>query len=327
LALRRAQAPGREWARWAAQSLLLLGLYFGIDWPHDVLSAQPWLSGQFWNGLKATAWQAWPAWPLAALGLWAWRRHLRAPHIAVPLGAAVLLWLSALAHVTPARQMLPLLTALAPLAGLAVPTIRRNALALVDWLALLMFSLCGVVIWVYGLAMATGWPGAAARAVERLLPALDTTPSPLAWALATAVTGLWLWAIRWRTRAHRVALWKGLVLSATGTTWCWALLMSLWLPPLNHGMGFDRLAQRIQRSTATERCVHSLGLAPALNAALLRAGLRPEVDANRVTNCDVLITTPDSDLSALAGQTWQQVASLWQVDQRAAPVLIYRRQP
>jgi hypothetical protein len=326
-ALRQAQSPTREWTRWALQSLLVLGLYLGLDWPHD--TGQPPLGAvsHLWNALKATAWQAWPAWPLALLGLWAWRRHLRTPHIAVPLGAALLLWLSALAHATPARQMLPLLTALAPLAGLAVPTIRRNALALVDWLALLMFSLCGLVIWVYGLAMATGWPAAAARAVERLLPALDTSPTPLAWALACVVTGLWLWAIRWRTRAHRVALWKGLVLSATGTTWCWALLMSIWLPPLNHGMGFDRLAQRIQSIAAAERCAYSVGLPPALNAALLRAGLRPEIEARGATTCDALITTPDSDLSATDAAAWQPVASLWQVDQRADPVLIYRRRP
>lgn len=313
--------------RWRMLGLLLLiAATASIPWPHDPLNDRPWGSVHLSNGLRTLAWYAWPAWPLAAIGAWQWRHHWRSPHIAFPSAFVLLLLGVAFSAQSPQRHMLLLLPALAPLAALGVPTIGRGTQALIDWLALLMFSVTGLVIGLYGLAMATGWPDAAARAAQRLLPGLNTDISGLQLAFAAAITAVWFWAVRWRTtRAHGAALWKGLVLSAAGTTWCWALLMSLWLPALNHGMSYDRLAQEIATHRPTKGCLGALGLPTALQSALLRQGVRAQVDAVQAWECPVLVVGQGATPSARLTTPWQATELLWQVDQRAEPVWLYTR--
>lgn len=325
-----AHAPApHQWAWRIAAAMGLSLAYILVPWPHDALSEAPWRAVHLWATLKTAIWYAWPAWPLAMLGLWAWRRQWRSAHVMLPVlvtGVALgVAWSAAV----PQRHMLLVLPALAPLAALAMPAISRATQALIDWLALLMFSLAGLVIGLYGLAMLSGWPGPAARAVQRLLPGLDIVPgvdTVLVGLFACTITGFWVWTVRWRTmRHHSDAIWKGLVLSAAGTTWCWALLMSLWLPALNHGMSFDPLAQQIKAAANDARCLGALKLPPALQAALLRAGVSFTIDPVQALECDLLATGERADLSQLTGDRWAPTASLWQIDQRAQNVQLFKR--
>ena len=307
-----------------AIAVALFALYWGVPWPHDAASSAPWRLAHLAGWLRTSAWYAWPAWPLAGIALWTWRRQWRSAHIALPLAASLILMLIAVGAAVPQRHMLLLLPALAPLAAFAVPTVKRHVMALVDWLALLMFSVTGTVIAVYGLAMGLGWPAPAARAVRRLLPELRADIPTWVWLFAVVITAAWLGAVRWRTRSHRPALWKSLVLSAAGTTWCWALLMSLWLPALNHGMSYRHLAERLAQLTPPGACLRTAGFAPALNAALLQQGIRPVAQADTST-CDYLAVGEYAEAFIVDAQTWVEMASLWQVDQRAQRVLLFKR--
>jgi hypothetical protein len=82
----------------------------------------------------------------------------------------------------------------------------------------------------------------------------------------------WLILVRWRTGRHRAALWKSLVLPAAGTTLCWSLLMTLWLPLLNHGRSYAPLMAKVSAVTGTSPCVQAFGLQNAQVAALIVHG-------------------------------------------------------
>lgn len=190
-------------------------------------------------------WFAWPAWPLALWTLWRWRHRLHSAHIALPL------WFVAVATVWSwlllgqDRALLLALPALACLAAFAVPTLQRHVTALMDWFALLFFSGCAAIIWLFWLAMQTGLPPKPAASVARLLPGFSAEFSGWQWWPALLATGLWLGLVAWRLGRHQPALWKSLALSAAGSVLCWLLLMTLWLPALNHGMGLAPIARRI----------------------------------------------------------------------------------
>ena len=92
---------------------------------------------------------------------------------------------------------------------------------------------------------------------------------------ALLLTLAWLAVIAWRTGRHQPALWKSLVLSASGITLCWALLLTLWLPALNHGMSLAPISQRVAAHTPAQQCVLVHGLAHEQIAALqYHGGLR-----------------------------------------------------
>ena len=105
----------------------------------------------------------------------------------------------------------------------------------------------------------------------------------------------WLALVRWRTSRHRVELWKSLVLPAAGTTLCWLLLMTLWLPLLDHGRSYGPLLAKLQPHLPAGSCVHSLGLSNAQNAALLYHGQwRLRAAAAPSADCAWLVTSTDA---------------------------------
>lgn len=67
----------------------------------------------------------------------------------------------------PDRTLLLALPALATLAAFALPTLKRQVLALIDWFALLFFSTSALTIWVIWIAMQTGFPPQPAANVAR----------------------------------------------------------------------------------------------------------------------------------------------------------------
>ena len=65
---------------------------------------------------------------------------------------------------------------------------------------------------------------------------------------ALAVTLGWLYLVRWRTRRLRPALWKSMILPAGGVTLCWVLMMTIWLPAINHARSYTVVAQEITQT-------------------------------------------------------------------------------
>lgn len=263
-------------------------------------------------------WFTWPAGPLALWSLWRWRRQwLRGwqfPHIGLPFWFALVTvgttWFTGLTD----RALLCALPAIAALAAFALPTLRRSVGAFIDWFTLLFFSFGALVIWVVWMAMETGVPTTPARNVARAAPEFVHSLSPVLLVAALASTLGWLALVRWRTGRHRTALWKTLVLPAAGTTLCWSLLMTLWLPLLNHGRSYAPLVAKVTAITGPARCVQALGLGNAQAAALAHHGsLHLRQAGPAVPDCPWLVI--DSQAVAthaerLRGWGWQEVTRL-----------------
>jgi hypothetical protein len=221
-------------------------------------------------------WFTWPAGPLALWSLWRWRYQLarawQFPHIGLPVWFALVTvgttWFTGLTD----RALLTALPAIAALAAFALPTLRRSLGAFIDWFTLLFFSVCALIIWGVWVSMETGIPAQPARNVARAAPEFVHTFSPALFAVALLATLVWCAVLRWRTGRHRPAIWKTLVLPAAGTTLCWLLLMTLWLPLLNYGRSYAPLVQKIQALTGPATCLQYAGLSNAQGAALLYHG-------------------------------------------------------
>lgn len=204
-------------------------------------------------------WFTWPAGPLALWTLWRWRHSLRSAHVLLPSWFVLCGVVSAWVLGASDRALLMALPALACLGAFALPTLRRSITALVDWFALLFFTGGAIIIWVMWLAMQTGVPAKPAANIAKLVPSFEPSFTPAALLPALLASAAWVGLMVWRMGRHKPAVWKSLVLSAAGTTLCWLLLMTLWLPLLNHGMGQAPISERIAglvRSQAAQ------GLAP-----------------------------------------------------------------
>lgn len=325
----------RRRARWAlyptaAACALLLVIASGQGW-----QVPAWRSLGDWNSLgKLLVWFTWPAWPFALWALWRWRQQLRHPgrnrHLGLPLlmGGAPLL----ATVLTPdqGRTLFLALPALATLAAFALPTFRRSAASLIDWFTVLFFSASAIVIWVVWVSLQTGVPAKPAANVARLAPGFELPFQPLAFILAALATVAWVALARWRTARHRPALWKSLVLPAAGTTLCWVLLTTLWLPGLNYGRSLAPQVNAIHDVIGDAACVQVLGLDTAQLAAVrFHGGWRtlPARDTG-AAECPWLLLTPAARARLGqdgAGPAWRPVAEVPRPTRQQETLLVYQR--
>ncbi len=237
------------------------------------LGAWGWRVGRYHDGgqvlamFKEFAWFLWPCWPLAVLTLWRWRRQWLKRHIAAPsvvFGAA---FLASMVMGGSDRALLLGLPPLAVLAAFSLPTLKRSAAAAIDWFSVFFFSGSAIVIWVIYVAMQTGSPARPAANVARLVPGFTAPFSAIELFFAGAATLAWMWLVRWRTGRNRHPLWKSMVLPASGVALCWLLLMTLWLPLLDHARSYrpliDQIAMHVPRGScvATNNVVRGHGVA------------------------------------------------------------------
>ena len=283
----------------------------------------------WYRWVKLLVWFTWPAWPLALWGLWRWRAHWRFTHVALPLCLAVSAVVMSALVVNATRQLVLALPAMAVLATFALPTLRRRVTALIDWFALLFFSGSGLIIWIIWLAMQTGFPAQPAANVARLAPGFRMEFSAIATLIAAAVTLLWIGVIRWRTRSLKPAIWKSLVLSASGSVWCWLLLTTLWLPLLNHGLSYGPLARQLSAVLPQDAsCVNSLGLSQSQLSALAfhtRAELAPERIDDACTYLLVSSDVASTIENHIDLPKWALEARAWQLNNRSEIIYVYQR--
>ena len=268
----------RRFAPWLVAAMLLsAALATALGWwrwrvSGDALADVAGLARQW-------LWFLWPAWPLALWTLWRWRRQLLYRHVSVPL---VFVLVALGANVTMGgsdRALLLGLPALAVMAAFALPTLKRSATAAIDWFSMFFFTAAALTIWVVYVAMQTGVPAKTAANVERQVPGFDSPFSWLALGVAVAGTLAWMAVVRWRTGRHQEALWKSLVLPAGGVALCWLLLMTLWLPALDHARSARPLVQSLAvHVPAGTRCIAAPGVSAAQVAALEHFG-RWTIDA------------------------------------------------
>lgn len=277
--------------------------------------------------LRLLLWFGWPAWPLALWTLWRWRGHLLHRHIAVPLGIALTALGGCIAMGGSDRALMLGVPALAVLAAFALPTLQRSTAAAIDWFSVFFFSVCALAIWVIYAAMQTGVPAKPAANVARLAPEFAPSFSAFALAIAAAGTLAWVWLVRWRTGRHRHPLWKSLVLPAGGVAVCWLLLMTLWLPLLDHARSYRPLLVRIAEQVPRDACIAAPQVPRALLAALeAMGGYRVDAITPAATSpCEYLLVSANERQGQPEVEGWQAVARIRRPTDRNDYTLVYRR--
>lgn len=300
----------------------LMGLWSwqltGIRKPEQILAiARQWV------------WFMWPAWPMVLWTLLQWRRQMLHRHIAVPLSCAAITSVASLLCGGVDRVLMLALPAMAVLAAFALPTFKRSTAAAIDWFSVFFFTVCAIVIWVIYVALQTGMPAPTARNVIKLAPGFVSGFSASSLALAATGSLAWLWLVRWRTGRNQHALWKSLVLPASGVALCWLLLMTLMLPLVDYARSFRPLVNRIAKHVPLDECIAAPKVPRSLQASLEYFGpfqIDGAVDESQ-SSCKYLIQIEPRREKRASPAGWVRVARESLPTDRTDWTVIYRRDP
>lgn len=240
---------------------------FDVWWSRELaeLRAVSNLPLALWGFLKLLSWFAWPALPLALWTLWQERRRLREPRSLIPLTSFLVLLAVQSAYATPrSLNVLPLLPPLVLLAAPATLSLRRGAANAFDWFGMMTFTLLAGLIWLGWLAMIAGVPSQVAKNLARLEPGFVAHFSIPAFAVSLGLTVAWLWLIFKSPRAPQ----RGTVHWAAGVTFCWSLLMALWLPLIDYDRSYRTVSTALKGALpAAGGCIAGRGLGSTQRAA------------------------------------------------------------
>lgn len=318
-------SPMRGWVAAGTVMAVIVGEALGTfrasyEWPEG--------GADLWQILRLLAWFTWPTAPLAAVTLWRWRRQMQRRHVAVPALLGVLAVVQAVAVGGSDRALLLALPGIAVLAAFALPTLSRSGSAAIDWFSVFFCSGLALAVWGIYLSFQTGWPPAPLRNAQAVAPDYVPVFQPLTLALGLLATAVWLWLVRWRTARHRKALWKSLVLPASGVLLNWVLGMTLLLHPLDYTRSLTPWVQALRGPVGEPACVAAPGMQLAYVAALeaqggWRVDARPGAALAR--DCDVLLLTEGRDgvIPEVAG--WQFTSRVRRPTERYFAALVYRR--
>ncbi|HEX4509170.1 MAG TPA: hypothetical protein VH328_03800 [Burkholderiaceae bacterium] len=319
--------PGSRRLRpWLVAGMVTSAVFAGVGhaWAWRVV---PRLSAP-WDLVRLAAWFLWPAWLLAAWTLWRWRRHMSYRHIAVPsVGLAVALAAS-LAMGGSDRALLLAVPSVAVLAAFALPTLERAAGAAMDWFSVSFFTLLAIAIWVFYAGVMTGMPAKAGERIERLLPGFDPHFSAPLLAIALAGSLAWLALVRWRTARVQHAVWKSLVLPASGVALSWLLLLTLGLPMIDYARSYRpwvyMVAAELPHAPA---CVAAQlprsALAALENYSDWRIDARP--DAASHSDCPYLLVAENRRWPIAPPAGWLLVAHLHRPSERDDGTAVFRK--
>jgi hypothetical protein len=283
---------------------------------------------------RLLVWFSWPAWPLVLWALWRWRQQWHSGHVLQPLMVIVLMLAVAAWSPYRDRALLLALPAMATLAAFALPTLRRSLSAWIDWFALLFFTACALVIWVVWLAMHTGFPAKTALNVARLAPDFDATFSWLHLLPAILASLAWLAVLAWRVGRHTSVLWKSMVLPAAGATMSWLLLMTLWLPLVDHGLSHGPQSRAVLAAVKeAQSCVLVDRLTPAQLHALrffTPLTLQHLHGKSVPTNCQTLLASPGAHSTLhqrMDLAQWTYTTTIKRLGRTRDDILVYSRNP
>jgi 4-amino-4-deoxy-L-arabinose transferase-like glycosyltransferase len=180
--------------------------------------------------------------------------------------------------------------------------------SLVDWFAVVTFTLIGAALWAYWIAFQTGWPPKMAFRVQQSVLGFAPMVDPVEVTLGALVTLAWLGLVAWRVSRRPRAMWRSVILSSGGMVLAWCLLMTLWLPAGNHRKTYRDVAQQAGLVVSPAHgCVATLGVDLAQRASFAYfGGLR--LDDVR-PDCEWLLVADDvaAPLSpSLVGGDWRQ---------------------
>ena len=267
--------------------------------------------------VRTTPWFYWPAWPVATWAIWRWRQRWTEPAVALPLLAAAAFSLQALiAPQGVEGRLLPAALPLALLAGVGLPTLRRGIVSLIDWFAVTSFTLFGVAIWAWWIALMTGFPPRMAYRASQLAPGFMPSGIVPGIVLGVLATLAWLALVRWRIARRPRMIWRAMALSCGGLVLAWFLLMTLWLPVFNERNTYRDVALglRTALASAPEDCVSTRSLGPAQRASFLYFA-RPRFDNDGA--CRWLLIQDDGPIAQTPAERLRDAEPVWQGQRRS----------
>ena len=140
----------------------------------------------------------------------------------------------------------------------------------------------------------------------------------------------WGWLVAWRVGRHRQAIWKSLVLPASGVTLSWLLLLTLLLPLLDQGRSHRLLMDRVGSQLPRGAAVCAPGAPASILTALSYFGEHP-VDgradaAQRQPRCEWLVQRLPGDVRSQHLPGWTKVGVYNQRTRNSEKLVLYRRQ-
>ncbi len=119
-----------------------------------------------------------------------------------------------------------------------------------------------------------------------------------------------------------------MVLPAGGTTLCWLLLMTLWLPLLDYARSYAPLSRQIAARVDPKSCVEVYGLNSAQVAAFQYHGRLDLRQAGVKASCPYLVVDTDSQATlsdAVDMPEWAYLATLRRPTDKNENVALYKR--
>jgi len=309
---------------------LLAALPWLLVWPYSVYQHAPalfwewfWVNnlGRFFGFahlgpinepvfyLKTLLWYAWPAWPLALWVLWQRRNEIQhLPQIQLLLTAfLVMLLVLSLSADGQSLYALPILLPLALLACTGIHPLKEEMSRLGNRLAISLFGMGILFLWLGWVALITGAPAGLARFLQQQSPSYTPTVSIVMVTLAVIFSLGWFIVVmqrrRWRLQEGMLRNW------VMGLVTVWVLISTLWVPWLNETKSYRAMIADLQRHLPAEYdCIASKHLSEAQRALLEYYGdiYTKRVELTGKPECDLYLVEGRTDS---IGDTWQQI---WQ---------------
>ena len=279
--------------------------------------------------LSTASWFTWPAWPLALWSAWSLRRRWREARLFVPaLAAAVMAALFVAWGPPQDENLIPLLAPLSLLAAFGVFTLRRGAIAALDWFGVLTFAMFAGLVWLGYIAMLTGLPAPVARNFGRIAPGFVAHLQPLAMLFALLLAAVWIYLVFFTPSSplRSVARW------AVGVVLLWGTFAMLWMPWVDYQKSYRSVALQLKSKLPVGApCLAQRSLGVSQAAALdYHGGIRTQpFDVVKPTACPLVLVqgSPKHELDAPAstGTTrWTKLADVGRPGDRAERYRLYR---
>ncbi|WP_417068094.1 ArnT family glycosyltransferase [Niveibacterium terrae] len=212
--------------------------------------------------LQLMAWFLWPLWPLAGWTLWKRRKQLTETSFLLPLASfALALILVCFTGALRPAHALPLIPPLLLLAADGALSLRRGAASSLDWFGRMTFATTGAFAWIAWSAQHFGHPAPLARNIARLVPGYVPQLSTIGIVCAVALSLAWIAVM---IRPPRSPL-RGAFTWAAGVTFLWALVVALFLAPIDASKSYRRISQELALALAQHGsgCVAEIGMGPS----------------------------------------------------------------
>lgn len=270
------------------------------------------------KNLRDLAWFLWPLWPFALIALWNWRHWLGSPHIAI----ATVLMLSNLVLIFTVRDSFeneygPLTIPMAVLAAMAIPTLRRSVINLLDWYSIMVVSVFIIAVWLGWVALYFGWPAQINHNILRLISGFSTSINGLTLVGGILITGLWVIMVRWRLSRNPAAMWRGIILAAAGLTCSWLLLTTLWLPAVDYNRSYravgQQFAQVINANVGKNECIRAQNLGLGQRSAL---HVFSGIELSNSSSCQYILIQTNTQQLQVDSKAYADIGTILWLGQR-----------